>query len=108
MTAKSQAQRSKESRDKAAAEAERLGIVKRKWPVPAGIDTMLVALCKQHGFTDWRELIETAIQRLHDNPEQAAAFLAVTRHEITITPKVARQLQAQGARQARQLDHAEQ
>nr|WP_298118280.1 hypothetical protein [uncultured Pseudomonas sp.] len=98
---RTQAARSRKSRKKAKETAERLGIVKREWPVPIGIDAMLKALCTQHDFKDWRELIETAIQRLHESPDQAAAFLGVTRHNFQITEKVARHFHNESLRELR-------
>ncbi|MDP2244054.1 hypothetical protein [Pseudomonas sp.] len=91
--AKTNAEACKDSRDKAAAERERLGIVIRKWPIPAGINTQLESVRKAHGFKDWRELLETVIQRLHDaTPADAARFLAVSRHQFTPTEEMLRQV----------------
>lgn len=92
--AKLPALRSKESRARAAEKAEKLGIVNRKWPVPKGIDSKLIDLCRRHHFEDWRELIETAVQRLHESPEAAARFLDVTRHDFTISENVSRRIDA--------------
>lgn len=91
--AKTNAQSCKDSRARAAAQRARLGIVVRQWPVAQGINAKLESLCAQHGFDDWRELIETAIQRLHDaEPEDAARFLAVSRHYYTPSKKLLRQV----------------
>lgn len=91
--AKTNAQACKDSRDKAAAEHARLGIVVRKWPIAKSINTQLEAVRKAHNFKDWRELLETVIQRLHDaTPEDAARFLAVSRHQFTPTEKMLRQI----------------
>lgn len=91
--AKTNAQACKDSRDKAAAEHERLGVVVRKWPIAKSINTQLEAVRKAHNFKDWRELLETVIQRLHDaTPEDAARFLAVSRHQFTPTEKMLRQI----------------
>ncbi len=93
MAAKTNAQACRESRNKAKAERERLGIVVRQYPVAKGIDTKLKALCAAHGFDDWRELLDTAIQRLHDaEPEVAARFLAVSQHQYQPSKKLLRQL----------------
>lgn len=102
--AKSNAKACKDSRDKAAAERDRLGIVIRKWPLAQGINTQLEALRQAHGFEDWRELLDTVIQRLHEAaPADAARFLAVSRHQFTPTEKMARQAAAFAAKQE-QLD----
>ena len=91
--AKTNAQACKDSRDKAAAEHERLGIVVRKWPISKGVDTKIKDLCAAHGFKDWRELMDTVIQRLHDaTPEDAARFLAVSRHKFTPSQKMLRRI----------------
>lgn len=91
--AKTNAQACRDSRSKAKAEQERLGIVIRKWPVAKGIDAKLTALCAQHGFEDWRELLDTVIQRLHEAPpEDAARFLAVSQHRFEPSKKLLRQL----------------
>lgn len=91
--AKDNAQACRDSRIKAAADRERLGIVVRKWPLANSINTQLEAVRKAHNFKDWRELLETVIQRLHDaTPEDAARFLAVSRHKFTPTEKMLRQI----------------
>jgi hypothetical protein len=91
--AKDNAQACRDSRAKGAAERERLGIVIRKYPVSKGIDEKLKALCMQHDFTDWRELLDTVIQRLHEaTPEDAARFLAVSQHRFEPSKKMLRQI----------------
>lgn len=64
---------------------------------------------------DWHDikLISEAIQNLIINahalgPEGSASAIAVPRHEIEVTEDVARALYSHGARQAADLDRAEQ
>lgn len=91
--AKTNAQACKDSRDKAAAEHERLGIVVRKWPISKGVDTKIKELCAAHGFKGWRELMDTVIQRLHEGPPaEVAHWLAVSQHQFTPSEKMLRQI----------------
>lgn len=91
--AKTNAQACRDSRTKAAAERDRLGIVIRKGPVAKGIDAKLTALCEKHGFEDWRELLDTVIQRLQEaQPEDAGRFLAVSQHRFEPSKKMLRQI----------------
>lgn len=91
--AKDNAQACRDSRLKAAAARERLGIVNRKWPVARGIDEKLTAPCTTHDFEDWRELLDTVIQRLHEaTQEDAERFLAVSQHQFTPSQKMLRQI----------------
>ncbi|MDP3978372.1 MAG: hypothetical protein Q8P85_10330 [Pseudomonas sp.] len=93
--AKDNAQACRDSRKRAAAERQRLGIVIRKWPVAQGINTKLEALCIEHGFDDWRELLDTVIQRLHESPPaDVAHWLAVSQHHFKPSEKMLRQIAA--------------
>lgn len=54
-----------------------------------------------HGFTEQAEVIQLLIWNIHDlGREGSAALLAVPRHEIAISPSVARRLRAEGERLA--------
>lgn len=91
--AKDNAKACRDSRIKGAADRERLGIVIRKWPVAHGINTKLEALCIEHDFDDWRELLDTVIQRLHESPPaDVAHWLAVSQHHFTPSEKMLRQI----------------
>lgn len=91
--AKSNADRQADKQKKEKADLERLGGRICRFHLPAEPSAALAELMAWHGHTDWREAIQTLLLRLHAaGPEASAAILAVSRHEITISAKVSRQL----------------
>lgn len=58
-----------------------------------GTKAMLADLMVWHGFDEQAEVIQLLIMNAHAlGPEGSLALLAVPRHEITISPSVARKL----------------
>lgn len=89
--AKSNADRQADKQKKEKADLERLGGRICRFHLPGAPDAALAELMEWHGVSDWREAIQTLVLRLHAaGPEASAPFLAVSRHEITISPKVSR------------------
>lgn len=74
MAKKSNADYKREQYKRKKEAAEKLGIVERVLPVPAGINTMLDELCERHGFTDWRELVFNMIRVCHGGAHDLAAI----------------------------------
>ncbi len=91
--AKSNAQLCRESRQRRNQKKEALDQKDLVLPFPAGTRNALAQLMEWHSHDDQREAIATMIHRLHEAGREASApFFAVSRHEITITEKLSRQL----------------
>ena len=99
--AKSQADRSKESKEKAKAKGQE-ELRHYVWP---GTKAKLAELMSWHGLEVTSEAFQNMIINLHAlGPEGSAPAMATPRHEITISENVARELYQQGARRAAALD----
>ena len=97
MTARS----SKERSAKAAARRRERGEVILRLPTLEGTRQQLDELMQWHGIEEMAEAMTLMIRNAHAlGREGSAALLAVPRHEIAITPNVARRLRAEGQRQA--------
>lgn len=93
--AKSDANRSRKKYDREKADIERLGGKICRFHIPAGPEQALATLQEWGDIEDWREVICTmALNLVAAGKEAALPFLAVARHEITVTPIVARKLEA--------------
>lgn len=91
--AKTNADRQADKQKKEKAELERLGGRICRFHLPSAPDAALAELMAWHGHDDWREALQTMLLGLHAaGPEASAPFLAVSRHEITISAKVSRKL----------------
>ena len=89
--AASNAQRQATKNEREKADLKRLGGRICRFHLPDAPDAALAELMEWHGVSDWREAIQTLLLRLHAaGPEASAPFLAVSRHEITMSPKVSR------------------
>ena len=103
--AKSQADRSKESKDNAKAKGQE----ELRNYVRPGTRAMLADLMAWHDIEVISEAIQNMIINLHAlGPEGSAPAMATPRHEITISENVARELYQQGARRAAALDASDQ
>lgn len=103
MALTTQARSAKSAAKKQAAGAEDLRLT-----VYPGTSAALAELMRRGGYTTQAECMSTLLINLAAMPEsESAAALKPPRHEITITPKVARQLEAAGMRQAARLDQDE-
>ena len=70
-----------------------------------GTRDKLEELMAWHGITEQAEAIQLLIWNAHAlGPEGSSSALAIPRHEITISPAVARRLRAKGEREARRQD----
>ncbi|MDU9415535.1 hypothetical protein [Pseudomonas sp. zfem005] len=95
------------SADAAARRKER-GEVELRHRVRPGILSMLRDLMSWGGLSEIAECIQLLIMNIHSlGPEGAKRFLAVPRHEITITDNVARHLNQAGAAEAARLNALE-
>jgi hypothetical protein len=91
--AKSEAERSSKKYDREKDDLERLGGRICRFHLARAPDEALKTLQAWGGIEDWREAIQTILVNLEaSGPEVAMKFLAVARHEITISQKVARLL----------------
>ena len=85
------------------------GEVELRHRVRPGILTILAELMDWGEHTERTECLQTLLLNVHAlGRDQAAALLQPPRHEIHISPTVARQLYQQGAEQAGRLDRQEQ
>jgi hypothetical protein len=92
------------SADAAARRKER-GEVELRHRVRPGILAMLRDLMNWGAISEIAECIQLLIMNIHAlGPEGAKRFLAVPRHEITISENVAQTLKEAGAKSARELD----
>lgn len=74
----------------------------------SGTRAALAELMQWHGIEQQGEAMTLMIHNLHKMGRQASAFaFEVPRHEIEVTPKVARTIEEQGRRQAARLDQDE-
>ena len=97
MTARS----SKERSAKAAARRRERGEVILRLPTLEGTRQQLDELMQWHDIEEMAEAMTLMIRNAHAlGREGSAALLAVPRHEIAITPNVARRLRADGERLA--------
>ncbi|WCD79185.1 hypothetical protein [Pseudomonas sp. TUM22785] len=95
------------SADAAARRKER-GEVELRHRVRPGILSMLRDLMSWGAITEIAECIQLLIMNIHAlGPEGAKRFLAVPRHEITISESVARKLTQSGADEAARIDAEE-
>lgn len=95
------------SADAAARRKER-GEVELRHRVRPGILSMLRDLMSWGAISEIAECIQLLIMNIHAlGPEGAKRFLAVPRHEITITDNVARKLSQAGADEAERLNALE-
>lgn len=77
--------------------------------VRPGILAILAELMEWGEHTERTECLQTLLLNVHAlGRDQAAALLQPPRHEIHLSPTVARQLYQQGAEQAGRLDRQEQ
>lgn len=77
--------------------------------VRPGILAILTELMEWGEHSERTECLQTLLLNVHAlGRDQAAALLQPPRHEIHISPTVARQLYQQGAEQAGRLDRQEQ
>lgn len=105
MAAKTQQERSA----KAALKRAELDETELRHRCRRGTRDKLAELMAWHGITEQAEAIQLLIMNAHAlGADGSAALLAVPRHEIVVTPSVARRLQEAGARQAGLLDQADQ
>lgn len=73
--------------------------------VRPGITAMLAELMQWHGLDEKSEAIQLLIINAHAaGPDGSAPMLAIPRHDFTPSENVARQLYAQGEREAGRLD----
>lgn len=101
MSAKSTQQRSAE----AAERRRQKGIEDLRLPAPPGTRQQLADLMAWHGLSSMAEAMSLLILNAHALGQHGSApLLAVPRHEITISPAVARRLRAEGEREARRQD----
>lgn len=102
----------KTQRDRDQATAERrnkAGEVELRHRVSASAIHALARLMAWGEHTERTECLQTLLLNVHAlGRDQAAALLQPQRHEIRISPSVARQLYQQGAEQAGRLDRQEQ
>ncbi|MDW3712905.1 MULTISPECIES: hypothetical protein [unclassified Pseudomonas] len=92
------------SADAAARRKER-GEVELRHRVRPGILAMLRDLMNWGAISEIAECIQLLIMNIHAlGPEGAKRFLAVPRHEITISESVARKLIQSGADEAARID----
>ena len=97
MTARS----SKERSAKAAARRRERGEVILRLPTLEGTRQQLEELMQWQGIEEMAEAMTLMIRNVHAmGADGSAALLAVPRHEIAITPNVARRLRAEGERLA--------
>ena len=97
MTARS----SKERSAKAAARRRERGEVILRLPTLEGTRQQLDELMQWHGIEEMAEAMTLLINNAHAiGKAGSAALLAVPRHEIAISPNVARRLRAEGERLA--------
>ena len=97
MTARS----SKERSAKAAARRRERGEVILRLPTLEGTRQQLDELMQWHGIEEMAEAMTLMIRNVHAmGREDSAALLAVPRHEIAISPNVARRLRTEGERLA--------
>lgn len=95
------------SADAAARRKER-GEVELRHRVRPGILAMLRDLMSWGAISEIAECIQLLIMNIHAlGPEGAKRFLAVPRHEITISESVARKLRQQGEAESQLLDRQE-
>jgi hypothetical protein len=93
MKAKTNAERQATKIEKEKKELARLGGRICRFHLPAGPDAALAQLMSWHGVDDWREALQTLLLHLQQaGPEASAPFLAVSRHTISVSAKVSRQL----------------
>lgn len=93
MTAKSNA-------DKKAAKYaadKKLGIKNYTLPTLAKTRQAIDALCEQHQFEDWREMLTALLEHAHRLP---ADYFSLPRHHIAPTAKVLRILELKGELEA--------
>ena len=105
MTARS----SKERSAKAAARRRERGEVILRLPTLEGTRQQLDELMQWHGIEEMAEAMTLMIRNVHAlGREGSAALLAVPRHEIAVTPSVARRLSIEGRAAAKEdYDDAE-
>lgn len=105
MSAKSQKERDQKAREK----REKVGEAELRHRVRPGIRAMLDDLMQWHGIDEMAEAVQLLIMNAHAlGPERSGACLSIPRHDFTISENVARELYAEGARQAQRLDATEQ
>ena len=93
MPPKTNAERQATKIEKEKKDLDRLGGRICRFHLPAAPDAALAELMSWHDVGDWREAIQTLLLRLHAaGPEASEPFLAVSRHKISVSPKVSRQL----------------
>lgn len=85
------------------------GEVELRHRVRPGILAILTELMEWGEHSERTECLQTLLLNVHAlGRDHAAALLQPPRHEIRISPSVARQLYQQGAEQAGRLDRQEQ
>lgn len=102
------AKTSRERSADAAARRKERGEVELRHRVRPGILSMLRDLMSWGAISEIAECIQLLIMNIHAlGPEGAKRFLAVPRHEITISESVARKLIQSGADEAARIDAEE-
>ena len=100
--AKSNAERS----EKAAAKRKSRGEEELRLHTMAGTRQVLADLMKWHQIDEQGEAMTLALHHLHAlGPEYSAQFFQTPRHEITVSPSVARILQQFSQQEANRIDH---
>lgn len=101
MTAKS----TKERSAKAAAKRREKGIVTLRLPAMEGTRAALQRLMEWHGIEEMAEAMTLMIHNVEAlGKDGSAAIMSVPRHEIAVTPSVARRLRIEGRSAAREDD----
>lgn len=104
MAAKTQTERSKESKDNAKAKGQE----ELRHYVRPGTRAMLADLMAWHDVKEISEAVQYLIMNAHAlGPEGSAPAMATPRHEITISENVARSLREAGQKQASRMDQQE-
>lgn len=104
MTAKT----TKERSAKAAAKRKALGIVTLRLPAMEGTRAALQRLMEWHGIEEMAEAMTLMIHNVEAlGKDGSAAIMSVPRHEIAVTPSVARKLMIEGRRAAKEADDDE-
>ncbi|OHS09320.1 hypothetical protein HMPREF3289_01240 [Pseudomonas sp. HMSC75E02] len=94
---------------KAAAKRAEVGEEELRHRVRPGVLAKLDDLMRWADIEQKAEAVQLLILNVHAlGQEGAAQFLAIPRHEITISENVARRLEAEGRREAAALDRSEQ
>ena len=101
MTAKTPRERSA----KAAAKRKAMGIVTLRLPAMEGTRAALQEIMAWHGIEEMAEAMTLMIHNVKSlGKDGSAAIMSVPRHEIEISPSVARRLRIEGRKTAKEDD----